>query len=342
MKTKMSRKPMVLKPPTILRVDGVFEYTTTSDNTEVKLPLYKAKTTIDWGDGTIDRITETTSTITTHTYATTGVYDVTFGDVIKSNGAGLRYDIVYGMEHLTRVKHFEPQNIGIFTFYGCSNLTHLDNSKNWDTSTNYFNNTFINCSSLVEIDAENWDTSNFVTHFSCFAGCTSLRYANIDNWIIKDQAYHMFYNCNNLEEVVATNTNFNNVINTEYMFYQCKKLNTIDVSNWDVSNTTSFDSMFGFCEELTTIDVSNWDVSSAISLQSMLIACYSLTTTGDLSNWDISNVTDISRMFQASSKITDYTIFNWRENYPGITSHDWCYYNNTSRPDYGSVPEDWK
>ena len=71
----------------------------------------------------------------------------------------------------------------------------------------------------------------------------------------------------------------------------------------------------------------------------LVLHCSSLTTL-DISNWDVSNVTNVGHTFYYCNSITNIAP-DWWNTEPQITTYNNCFYNNTSRSNYASIPASW-
>ena len=119
-------------------------------------------------------------------------------------------------------------------FFGCTNLTTINNIDQWDTSNvTDMHGMLYNCANLTTLDVSNFDTNN-VTYMN-----------------------HMFYGCTNLTTLDVSNFNTSNVITMNQMFYNCTGLTSLDLSNFDTSNVTNFTAMFQNCTSLHTIRLDN-------------------------------------------------------------------------------------
>ena len=95
--------------------------------------------------------------------------------------------------------------------------------------------------------------------------------------------YNLFFNSNNVVEVLGANT----------------------------TGITNMYSMFSFCTSLTTVAL--FDTSSAIDMQEMFYRCYSLTS---VPLFNTSSVTNMTYMFGNCNSLTSVPLFNT----PSVTS----------------------
>jgi len=133
-----------------------------SSSTQIKLPLESSGTynfSVYWGDGLNNTITTYNDPAVTHTYSTSGVYNVTItGTIIgwKFGGSG---DFLKIME-IAQWGGLRLGNSGYY-FYGCSNL-HLTTNDTLDlTGTTTLVSAFDGASSLSNTgNLNSWDVSH--------------------------------------------------------------------------------------------------------------------------------------------------------------------------------------
>ena len=109
-------------------------------------------------------------------------------------------------------------------------------------------------------------------------------------------AYHLFFNCEDLSVVGEINKPITNI---EGCFWDCDELNDItEMGNWDIPETISVTNLFTGCQNLTSISpLSNWGNRKISSSDFAFYGCYKLTDISPISNWDFSEVTDLTSMF---------------------------------------------
>jgi hypothetical protein len=97
------------------------------------------------------------------------------------------------------------------------------------------------------------------------------------------------------------------------------------------------------------MDVHNWNVSNVTNVRFMFNECIELTTTGNLAYWNsngssTSNITNVSYMFYNDAKIYDDAPGQWWDTNinPQMTTYTSCFFNNTWRNNYNSIPSAWK
>ena len=162
----------------------VFDTSKVADTTTITLKNYRAGDITDWdgltdwGDGTID-------SLTTHTYATDGIYTVKTKYMI--------HDSSLSSDNSTKKMFVECANINKnikvlkALFYDCINLRKICGLSNLDTSTcTDMSWMFNGCKSLEEIDdLSNFDTSNVINMENMFANCELIITLVLSNFSLK-------------------------------------------------------------------------------------------------------------------------------------------------------------
>lgn len=217
---------------------------TTAAN-EFALPLHSTSTinaTVDWGDGTINTVTSHTDPNATHTYTSSGVYE------IKISGTNNGWIFAGGGDCQ---KMMEIYQWGTFdfskdsVFNGCTNLL-VSATDAPIISTNSFNYTFRDCSSMTTLSMVGWDFSTIQYMSTSFRGCSEL------------------------ESIPGIgDLDMSSVFNTNWLFYLCEKLNNLDLSNWTTVQFTNPSNMFRNTTALDDINITGWDLSGASNLISM-------------------------------------------------------------------------
>ena len=276
-------------------VDNDFTFTVktdnsgTSTNTQFKLPLVISfngvTANIDWGDGSTDSITAYNQSEVTHTYSTSGTYEIKISSALRGfvfNNGGDKLKIL----NISNWGIFDFNESGVFN--GCTNL----NTTSTDTPIITMidaTNTFRNCTSLSNLDVSSWNVSSVTDMFVMFSGCTSLTSLNVSSWDVS------------------------NVVDMRFTFVNCTSLSSLSVGSWDVSNVLEMTRLFLNCRVLSTLDVTNWDTSSVTDMSLMFRDCdlfdYSLA------DWNINNVTNFSSFMNLATGLStsnyDATLVGW-------------------------------
>ena len=129
-----------------------------SNNKQIKLPLTSQgdyNFSVDWGDGTIERISTWNSSSATHTYSQGGVKTITISGKIK----GFRFNNEGDREKLINITNWGSLNLGNEGgyFYGAENLESILGQVNLEGTTN-FSGMFQGASKFNGY-IENWDVS---------------------------------------------------------------------------------------------------------------------------------------------------------------------------------------
>ena len=111
----------------------------------------------------------------------------------------------------------------------------------------------------------------------------------------------MFYNCNNLLNVVNFNTS--RVTSIELMFWNCK--NIVEVPNWDMSNLKSMYGAFQYCNNIRVIP--DWNTPNLTNVCDAFLNCYNLVNAPNLNT---SKVTNMSHMFFWARSLVNVPNYN--------------------------------
>ncbi|MCY3414927.1 MAG: BspA family leucine-rich repeat surface protein [Candidatus Heimdallarchaeota archaeon] len=240
-----------------------------STNLQISLPLISTGIYyfyIDWGDGTWDVIESWNQAEATHTYASSGIYEIEITGILSGwrfNNAGDRLKII----EISQWGNLRFGNDGYY-FSGCENLVLTATDAPDLTGTTDLTWMFKNCYDLGSSGSMNsWDVSKVTSLASMFSYATSFNQA-IGNW---------------------------NVTSVQWMqwMFQASSFNQ-DISNWDVSSVILMDGMFHVNSNFDQ-DISGWDVSGVTSMRYMFASAFSFDQ--DISSWDVSGVSDMENMF---------------------------------------------
>jgi len=131
-----------------------------SASNQVKLPLVSSGTydfTVYWGDGNSDLITAYNQAEVTHTYDSSGEYDINITGTI----VGWRFNNEGDVLKLLEISHWGDLNLGNsdYYFFGCSNLNiTADDALNL-TGTTSLTGAFLFTETLNTSTINNWDVS---------------------------------------------------------------------------------------------------------------------------------------------------------------------------------------
>lgn len=273
---------------------------------DIGLPLLPTGTydfTVDWGDGTSDRITSWNQPEIYHTYPSGGEYTVTIRGTIR----GWQF---YAFNASDRGRIFANKFLNILR-WGC--LRFVDPLLP-DSGLGFFSS----CRNLNFPDVV--DTPNF-------EGITSLE--NMFRGRLVNLAPTTSPNYGKINEWgVSGITNMKSMFRDNPYFDQ-------NIGAWDVSNVTNMSEMFlGYTDATLgnfnnggSPDIGNWDTSSCTNMSSMFYSQKLFNQ--NIGNWDVSNVTNMDYMFRGAST-APYGSFN---NGGSDSIKDWNT-SNVTRMDY--------
>nr|WP_288933283.1 BspA family leucine-rich repeat surface protein [uncultured Allomuricauda sp.] len=215
--------------------------------------------TIDWGDGTIEDLTEGNPT---HIYSNPGTYTV----AINGQFPTIRIDKdLFDFEPVTTLISIEQwgtiewKNLES-AFHNCENMEYnASDAPDLSQITSLWN-MFRKAQKFSGADLNNWDVSTITNMVAIFSG-TKSNLLNVSQWDVS------------------------NVTNMGSMFH-FTDFNG-DVTEWVVSSAEDMSSMFA-ATTLFNQDISNWDVSNVRTMYLMFLEADSFDQ--NLGNWDISSL----------------------------------------------------
>jgi surface protein len=299
----------------------------TTSNNQVKLPLISSgiyDIYVDWGDGgPWDNIKNWNDVKKTHTYASTGVYEIKIYS-FPGNFIGWNYKIDPSDRlKLLEILKWGPIQLGNSTghfsactnlnipnvvdtlntsgmtsfsslFESCTSLSSINKVSQWDTSkVNNMSYTFKNAT-VFNSDLSGWTTNNVTTMQSMFESATQFN-KNIGNWKT------LF--CADMQFMFAGATNFDNngsdtindwdtssVTKMNYMFYNAYNFNR-NIGKWNVSKVKFFGYMFHDAKKFnnnSSPTINNWNTSSAEEMGHMFFSTDKFNQ--PLGNWNVKKV----------------------------------------------------
>jgi len=275
---------------------------------------------VDWGDGSED--TGVTTSDKTHTYASTGTYEVK----ITGQFCGLKMTrgSTADKNKLTEFSNWGTTEInGVRNMFAqCNNMTYTATDAPDLTNLTATNGTelrqmFQLCKSIVSLDLSSWDISNCSGSASMmFQDNILLESLNLTGWDTSNITSFntTFTRCGNpTTGCVFTLPSLNLSSCTDlYGAFNDAKIDTINVSNW-VLNASGFSmqNMFYGADAKSggtwTLDLSTWtNTSGATKWQNLFRSCRDLTHI-NFTNFDTSNVTTMYLAFYDCPKLTHIT-----------------------------------
>ena len=283
-----------------------------SSNNQVVLPLQSAGAysfQIDWGDGTSNRdtITAYDQAEVTHTYDSTGVYEIRIiGDITGWSFGGAGDD-----DKIMDISQWGPLRlIGGAVFKGCSNLQLSTTDPLILSNVTNMREAFSNCNIGTAGNVGSWDVSTIERVRSMFNN-NSLFNQDLSNWnttnlgSISDEGVGMFNNCTVFNNGGSPGisgwdvSNWDNSAGMNYMFFRCRAFNQ-PLDGWDVTGVVSMLNMFNATDDFNnggSTGINNWRPSSCTNMGAMFA---SSAFNQPINDWDTSSVTSMSSMFSFS------------------------------------------
>jgi hypothetical protein len=214
-----------------------------STATQFKLPINSSfngvTANVDWGDGSTDTITAFNAAAVTHTYASSGIYEIKISNAMRGwqfQGQG------------DRLKMLNISSYGILTFnnnmtgafQNCSNMTQTATNAPI-ILTNNMQGVFFGCT-VFNGNVNNWDMSNCINISRFFQRCSSFN-RNLNNWDVSK------------------------VVSLENIFSECPSFNG-DVTNWNTQNVLNFQQTFNLSS--LNQNLSSWNILKATNLSFVL------------------------------------------------------------------------
>jgi surface protein len=270
----------------------------TSNNDQITLPLFNGgdyNFTVQWGDGEVDTITAFNDPDATHTYSSSGVYEVKISGTIE----GWSFDNSGDEDKILQIKQWGPLKLGESEgyFYGADSLRVTASDVLNTTGMTNFEEMFRDAGNISTLQGINqWDTSSVTTMANAFRN--SDFQGDLSSWDTSSviSMGSMFLNASNFNSDLSS-WEVGNVTNMGNMFFIAETFNS-DISSWDVSNVTNMANMFLNATSFSS-DLSSWNVSSVTNMNSMFQDAGSFSS--DLSTWDVSNVRDMDDLFRSAS-----------------------------------------
>ena len=277
-----------------------------SSNNQVVLPLQSAGAysfQIDWGDGTSNRhtITAYDQAEVTHTYDSTGVYEIRIiggitGWVFNNGGDD---------DKIIEISQWGPLTMHnqIRAFKGCSNLKLTSTDALNLGSLNQMRDFFSDCNSLDSGgNLNSWDVSdqgNSDAFRACFNNCYNFD-QDLGNWVVGGPMGGMFKNnyvFNNGGSPSISGWNTSGCSSLGGMFENAYVFNQ-PIGSWDTSAVTNAGYLFQKAY-LFNQDLSNWDMSSATTMTRMFNNATGFNNAGatGIYNWDVSSCTNFAEIF---------------------------------------------
>lgn len=244
---------------------------------------YSYDFTINWGDGTIEDITDIEYSIS-HTYDDPGTYQISIINVFPAIRMGWEYASTQELFSLDQWGTIEWRSFQS-AFSGCFNMVYnAIDVPNLRDVTN-MSKMFSYAENIYETNFNAWDVSKVTDMSSMFQGIYLFN-EDLSNWDVR------------------------NVTDMSDMFSEAIEFNS-DISEWEVDNVENMSGMFAFATAFN-VDIGDWKVGKVTAMSNMFYEAESFDK--DLGDWNIGQVTTMSGMFSASGLSTanfDKTLIEW-------------------------------
>lgn len=308
--------------------------TTKQNNTTISIPYgvqtFVTDISIDWGDGTTEKIIWSdggNSRSTFHTYSSHGVYTV------KVSGRLGRLGRANPILLPSLIKCYSFGDLGLLSiatsFGNCPNL--IEAPASLPSGITSLASTFLSCPIFNDEKIKYWNTTNITAMNSIFQSASAFN-QDIGAWNVSSvtDMNGMFGNAlafNNNGSADINNWNTSNVTNMSSMFFNASSFNQ-PVNNWNVRKVTTFASMFQGATSFNS-SLSGWALGADTAGTSCLSMFQSATSFNqDISNWDTSKVTNMGNMFanQSTGSGFNQNIGSW--NTSSVTNMSLMFYAN--------------
>ncbi|KAF3978660.1 MAG: BspA family leucine-rich repeat surface protein, partial [Methylococcales symbiont of Iophon sp. n. MRB-2018] len=256
--------------------------------------------TINWGDGTIEEVTDSNPP---HTYDTAGDYTVTAENTITrfnlNNGAdaGKLIDIQqWGTANWTNMSR---------AFFGASAMT-MSASDNPNLAEVADMSYMFNGASAFNQDISGWNVAS-VTNMTFMFQSAILFNQNIGDWNVASVTDMIFM----FSDASAFNQNIGNwdvasVTNMSRMFNAASAFNQ-NIGSWNVASVTTIAGMF-FNASAFNQNIGSWNVASVTDMANMFDGASAFNQ--NIGSWNVASVTDMANMFDGASAFNQ-NIGNW-------------------------------
>ena len=245
---------------------------------------------IDWGDNTPASVA-TTAGVVSHTYATSGQYEIRVSGSLTGFGQDFGQDpdswdeSLIGAEYLTGVSSFGTLGLTslAYAFYGAVNLISVPSVL--PSTVVSLEATFWQADSFNDASISEWDTGNVTNMKWVFEEAPSFN-QDINGW------------------------DTSSVTDMSYMFYGATAFNQ-SLNSWVTSSVTEMRAMF-YGASVFNQSLSSWVTSSVTTMRSMFYGATSFDQS--LSSWNVSLVTNMRWMLDnAALSTANYaaTLIGW-------------------------------
>ena len=238
---------------------------------------------IDWGDNTTS--VATTAGVVSHTYATSGKYEIRISGSLTGFGQTNYDNSLVGDEYLVGVSSFGDLGLTSldFAFWGATNLVSVPSML--PSTVVSLEDTFWDADSFNHANIGAWDTSNVTNMAWMFENADSFN-QDISDWDTSSVT--------DMSEMFSGASSFNQSLNS-----------------WVTSSVTDMHGMFREASSFNQ-SLNSWVTSSVTDMGSMFEDATSFNQS--LSTWNVSLVTDMEQMLDGTALSTanfDATLNGW-------------------------------
>ncbi|KAF3978686.1 MAG: BspA family leucine-rich repeat surface protein, partial [Methylococcales symbiont of Iophon sp. n. MRB-2018] len=278
--------------PTVTNTDDfITVWRIPADDLELRFPsLGRNVYTIDWGDGTIEEVTDSNPT---HTYGAAGDYTVTATNTIT------RFYLNNNAENrakLTDIQQWGTANWPNMdaAFSGASNMTmSATDSPNLAGLTNMVS--MFRDASAFNGNIGNWNVASVTNMGTMFLGASAFN-QNIGNWNVAsvgDMA-NMFQNAILFNQDIS-GWNVASVRDMTHMF-SASAFNQ-NIGSWNVGSVTGMSNMFRNASAFNQ-NIGSWNIASVTTMSNMFNGASAFNQ--DISGWNVAGVTNMFNMFNGA------------------------------------------
>ncbi len=280
-----------------------------SASNQIALPLISSGTysfQVDWGDGTVDTITDWAQAEKIHTYATPGVYTITITGTLK--GWSFYYANPNDATKIIVLQQWGNMSLGNSgrQFYEASNLIVNATDAPDLSETTMLHYMFGYAYVGDQGSFDHWNVSGVTNMAGMFFNSKGFN-KSIGNWDVSSVTTMetMFQGAKIFNQPIG-NWNVSSVTTMQGMFANAVAFNQ-PIGDWDVSSVTRMDHMFDLATKFNQ-PIGNWNVSSVTNMVAMFAGAVSFNQS--IGNWDVSSVFGMYQTFAGAKSFNQY-IGDW-------------------------------
>jgi surface protein len=261
---------------------------------DFELSLFGAvNVSIDWGDNTPASVA-TTAGVVSHTYATSGKYEIRVSGTLTGFGQSPYSSSLVGAEYLVGVSSFGTLGLTSldYAFWSANNLVSVPSVL--PSTVVSLEDTFWNADSFNHANIGAWDTGNVTNMSWLFEHADSFN-QDISQWDTSSvvNMSNMFNGASSFSQPLNL-WDTSSVVNMSNMFKDASSFNQ-SLNSWVTSSVTNMGRMFEDASSFNGV-ISSWDTSSVFQMSAMFKNATSFNQ--DISGWDTSSVTNMNWMFE--------------------------------------------